>query len=230
MKRRRKEIGVYNILGMGKHHIARMMSLETLFIAIGCLSVGIGAGIVFSKLMYMVFLKLLGFPISFTLSISVVSIGVTLLLFAGIFIGTMILNLAHIHLSNPIELVTGTAAGEREPKTKWLMTLIGVLALGAGYWIALTVKTPLEAMMLFFVAVIFGYDRHLCFIYNGKHCPVKISESKQKVLLSNEKFHSGVWNALSHEAKRCRISQYLYFKHHGHYFSDNYYFYVCWTR
>lgn len=154
MKRRRKEIGVYNILGMGKSHIARMMSLETLFIAIGCLSVGIGAGILFSKLMYMVFLKLLGFPISFTLSISVASMSFTLLLFAGIFLGTMVLNLAHIHLANPIELVTGTAAGEREPKTKWLMTLIGVVSLGAGYWIAVTVKTPLQAIALFFVAVI----------------------------------------------------------------------------
>lgn len=154
MKRRRKEIGVYNILGMGKHHIARMMSLETLIVAIGCLSVGVGSGIVFSKLMYMFFLKILGFPISFTLSISVLSIAVTLLLFSGIFLGTMILNLAHIHLSNPIELITGTAAGEREPKTKWLMTLIGVAALGAGYWIAVTVKTPLEAIALFFVAVV----------------------------------------------------------------------------
>lgn len=154
MKHRRKEIGVYNILGMGKHHIARMMSLETLIVAIGCLSVGIGSGMVFSKLMYMFFLKLLGFPISFTLSISLQAISVTLMLFAGIFLGTMLLNLAHIHLSNPIELITGTAAGEREPKTKWVMTSIGIIALCAGYWIAITVKTPLEAIAIFFVAVV----------------------------------------------------------------------------
>lgn len=154
MKRRKKEIGLYNILGMGKHHIARMMSLETLLIAIGCLSVGIGAGIIFSKLMYLFFLKLLGFPIGFTLSISIGSIGVTLLLFCGIFLATMLFNLAHIHLANPIELLRGSAVGEREPKTKWIMTLIGMIALGAGYWIAVTVTTPLQAMVLFFVAVL----------------------------------------------------------------------------
>ncbi len=154
MKRRKKEIGVYNILGMGKHHIARMMSLETLLIAIGCLSVGIGSGIVFSKLMYIFFLKLLGFPISFTLSISLGSISTTLVLFCCIFLATMVFNLAHIHLANPIELVRGSAVGEREPKTKWLLSLIGMIALIAGYWIAVTVTTPLQAMMLFFVAVI----------------------------------------------------------------------------
>jgi len=154
IKRRKKEIGLYNILGMGKRHLGRMLFLETIFTAFICIALGLISGLVLSKLMYLILLKLLTYSVSIKFAISISSISLTTIFFAIVFLITLIFNLGHIHLSNPIELLKGSNVGEREPKTKWLMTLIGVLALGSGYTIAQLVEAPLEALLIFFIAVI----------------------------------------------------------------------------
>jgi len=153
-KRRKKEIGLYNILGLGKKHIAVVLLFENLYISLVSLVAGLAGGILLSKFMFLLLLKLLHFPVSFTFAVSVPSLVVTTFLFLGIFLLTLLFNLFHIHLAKPIELLRGGHSGEKEPKTKWLMTIIGVLALGSAYTIAITVKTPLAALSLFFVAVI----------------------------------------------------------------------------
>ena len=154
VKRRKKEIGVYNILGMGKRHIARMMIVETLITAVVSIGIGLLAGIVFGKLMYLLLLKILHYDIGMHFSVSGTAIGQTALLFMGIFLLTLFYNMMQIRLSNPIELLHGGNKGEKEPRTKWLLTVIGVLALAAGYGIALTVEKPMEAIFDFFVAVV----------------------------------------------------------------------------
>lgn len=154
VKRRKKEIGVYNILGMGKRHIARMMIVETLITATVSIGIGLLAGIVFGKLMYLLLLKILHYDIGMHFAVSGTAVGQTALLFMGIFLLTLFYNMMQIRLSNPIELLHGGNKGEKEPRTKWLLTVIGVLALTAGYGIALTVEKPLEAILDFFVAVV----------------------------------------------------------------------------
>lgn len=154
IKRRKKEIGVYNILGMGKRHIAKMLFIETLITAVVSIGVGITGGIVFSKLMYLILLKLLHYDVGMKFEISVASLGYTLILFVGIFVLTLIYNLLQIKLANPIELLHGGSQGEKEPKTKWVLTILGMAALGVGYYIALTTEAPLSAITNFFVAVI----------------------------------------------------------------------------
>lgn len=154
MKRRKKEIGVYNILGLAKRHIARMMGLETILVAIICLAAGLVGGMLFGKLLYILFITLLGFPVTLGFKASMASVLSTVVLFSVIFGAILLYNLARIHLANPIELVRESAVGEREPKTKWLMTGIGVVSLATGYGISLAVKSPLQAMTLFFVAVV----------------------------------------------------------------------------
>lgn len=153
-KRRKKEIGLYNILGMGKKHLGIMMFIETIFIAVLCLVAGILSGVVLSKLMFLVMLKIIAFsvPIAFTITIGTITLTITF--FSAVFIVTLFYNLAHIHLSNPIELLKGSQVGEREPKTKWFMTLIGLVTLGAGYYLAQSVEAPLQAMQVFFIAVV----------------------------------------------------------------------------
>lgn len=154
VKRRKKEIGVYNILGMGKRHIARMMIVETLITAVVSIGIGLLAGIVFGKLMYLLLLKILHYDIGMHFAVSGTAVGQTALLFMGIFLLTLFYNMMQIRLSNPIELLHGGNKGEKEPRTKWLLTVIGVLALAAGYGIALTVEKPMEAIFDFFVAVV----------------------------------------------------------------------------
>ena len=154
IKRRKKEIGVYNILGMGKRHIARMMAIETILTAGISILGGLVFGIIFGKLMYLLLLKILHNSVDMQFSVNGTAIVQTVILFAGIFFLTYLYNILQIQLVNPVELLHGGNQGEKEPKSRWLLVIIGVAALGNGYWIALTTEAPLEALLKFFVAVV----------------------------------------------------------------------------
>lgn len=154
IKRRKKEIGVYNILGMGKRHIARMMAVETILTAGISILGGLVFGIIFGKLMYLLLLKILHNSVDMQFSVNGIAIVQTVILFAGIFLLTYLYNILQIQLVNPVELLHGGNQGEKEPKSRWLLVIVGVAALGNGYWIALTTEAPLEALLKFFVAVV----------------------------------------------------------------------------
>lgn len=154
IKRRKKEIGVYNILGMGKRHIARMMAVETILTAGISILGGLVFGIIFGKLMYLLLLKILHNSVDMQFSVNGTAIVQTVILFAGIFLLTYLYNILQIQLVNPVELLHGGNQGEKEPKSRWLLVIVGVAALGNGYWIALTTEAALEALFKFFVAVV----------------------------------------------------------------------------
>lgn len=154
IKRRKKEIGVYNILGMGKRHIARMMAVETILTAGISILGGLVFGMIFGKLMYLLLLKILHNSVDMQFSVNGTAIVQTVILFAGIFLLTYLYNILQIQLVNPVELLHGGNQGEKEPKSRWLLVIVGVAALGNGYWIALTTEAPLEALLKFFVAVV----------------------------------------------------------------------------
>lgn len=154
IKRRKKEIGVYNILGMGKRHIARMMAVETILTAGISILGGLVFGIIFGKLMHLLLLKILHNSVDMQFSVNGTAIVQTVILFAGIFLLTYLYNILQIQLVNPVELLHGGNQGEKEPKSRWLLVIVGVAALGNGYWIALTTEAPLEVLLKFFIAVI----------------------------------------------------------------------------
>lgn len=154
MKRRRRELGLYNILGMEKRHIARLLCCESLLMGGASILCGLGVGILLSKLILLLLLKLLHFTVKMGFSVSITGIIVTAILFAVIFTVILLKNLFQIRLAKPVELLHSNAMGEREPKTKWIVAVLGLLTLGGGYVIANVVKSPLQALMLFFVAVI----------------------------------------------------------------------------
>ena len=154
MKRRQKEIGLYNILGLERNHIGIVMFLETIITSIGSLAGGIAAGIIGSKLALLLLLKLLHIPSVLGFYISVKGIFTCLFMFGIVFLMILFLNLAKIHLSRPVELLRGNNTGEKEPAAKWLMALIGFICLGAGYYLALTTESPIKAITIFLLAVI----------------------------------------------------------------------------
>lgn len=154
MKHRKKEVGMYNILGMGKGHIAKMFLLEMLIMASVSIGAGIAGGILFGKLMWLVLLKLLHYDVNMEFAVSGLAIVHTLVLFVIIFGMTLIYNLLQIKLANPVELLRGSSEGEREPKTKWFLAAAGIALVGYGYYVALTTESPLKALQLFFVAVL----------------------------------------------------------------------------
>ena len=153
MKQRKKALGLYNILGMGKSHIAAVLFFETLFVGGAGIVCGLLTGLLFHKLVTLALYKLLRFAVPFGFAISWDAMTRTAILF-GVLIGlTLLSNLNKVRLSKPIELLYGGQVGEREPRTKWFMTLLGVLTLGAGYYIALRTTNGMEAIAFYFVAV-----------------------------------------------------------------------------
>ena len=154
IKRRKKELGIYNILGMEKRHIAKILSKEAFFTAIIAIGGGLVTGVLFHKLACMLLYRMIGFNGGITFSFSKKGVMITAILFAIVYLLTYIYDLFQGQLANPIELLQSGNKGEREPKTKAIMAVLGVLCLGTGYFIAITTKNPIKALTLFFVAVI----------------------------------------------------------------------------
>ena len=153
MKRRQKELGLYNILGLEKRHIALVMCWETLLCAAAVIVGGILAGILLSKLMLLVVLKMSRLPVLFGFSISLPGVCQTAVLFAALMSLTLCRNLFQLYRSKPVELLHSEHTGEREPRTKWLLVLIGLAARLGGYGLSFTMKSSIVAMAFFFPAV-----------------------------------------------------------------------------
>lgn len=154
IKCRKKELGIYNILGMEKRHIAKILLKEAFFTAIIAIGGGLVTGVLFHKLACMLLYRMIGFNGGITFSFSKKGVMITAILFAIVYLLTYIYDLFQVQLANPIELLQSGNKGEREPKTKAIMAVLGVLCLGTGYFIAITTKNPIKALTLFFVAVI----------------------------------------------------------------------------
>lgn len=154
MKQRKKELGLYNILGMGKGSIAALLCWESLFTAV----IGVGCGILVGMALHALAVGVLGLLIPlglvFRLGLSLPAAAMTVLLFAALLLLALLLNLGRVSLSRPVELLRGGNVGEKEPRTRLLMAILGVIALGAGYGIAIWAADPVSALAFYFIAVI----------------------------------------------------------------------------
>ena len=189
-KRRRKEFGLLNVLGMEKKHLAKMMFFETLFVGLFSAVVGLLLGVALSKLVLLFLLKLLDFDVAFGLTFSLKAALITLFIFAAIFLLILLNNIRLVHFASPVELLRGDKVGEREPKAKWLLVLIGVLTLGAGYWMAVTIQNPLEALMFFFVAVVLVIIGTYCLFTAGSIAVLKLLKRNRHYYYQPEHFIS----------------------------------------
>ena len=154
IRRRKREFGLYNILGMGKFNLGRILIWETVLTFLISSAVGLLAGIAFSKLAELVLLNLIHGKVDFTFQIPLESIGITLGVFALIFALLLIFQLIQVAKAKPVDLMRSESTGEKPPKANWVLGLGGALLLGAAYWIAVSIQDPLAAMNWFFIAVI----------------------------------------------------------------------------
>lgn len=154
MKRRQKELGLYSVLGMSKLNIAGIMVFESLYIGVIGIGGGLAVGILLHKLVSLLLFRLMRLPVPFGFSVQPMAILVVVLFFAALILLTLITNLARVGLSKPVELLRGGSVGEKEPRASWLLSLLGILSLGAGYAIAMMVNNAAMAVALYFVAVI----------------------------------------------------------------------------
>ena len=153
-KQRKREFAIYNILGMEKRHISYVLFWESLYTAAMALFFGLVAAGVFSKLLQLVLMRLIGGEATFGLNIRLMSIGCTVVFFGALFLLLLLNTIRIIHLSNPVQLLRAGSEGEREPRSKWILALLGAVCLAAGYIISLRASAALYAIQYFFPAVI----------------------------------------------------------------------------
>lgn len=153
-KQRKREFAIYNILGMEKRHISYVLFWESLYTAAMALFFGLVAAGVFSKLLQLVLVRLIGGETTFGLNIRLMSIGCTVVFFGALFLLLLLNTIRIIHLSNPVQLLRAGSEGEREPRSKWILALLGAVCLAAGYIISLRTNAAMYAIQNFFLAVI----------------------------------------------------------------------------
>ncbi len=154
IKRRKKELGLYAILGLEKKHIARILFHETVMLLLLSLLCGIGLGIALSKLMFLIIQALMRVPTPIVFEVTPWPLLLTVGLFAAVFFLLLLYNRLQVHLSSPVNLLKGQQKGEKEPKTRWLLAMVGVISMAAGYILANTVDNPMMALFTFFLAVL----------------------------------------------------------------------------
>jgi putative ABC transport system permease protein len=190
IKRRKKEIGLYNILGLGKRHLGKMMFFETLYVALFSIVIGLFLGMLLSKLMLALLLKMVSFPVPLGFSVSLNGILLTSILFGAIYLLALISNLVQVGRAKPVELMSGSQYGEREPKTKWLLALIGVFTLGGGYYIAQTVEALVKVIGMFFVAAILVIIGTYCLFTAGSIAVLKVMKKSKSFYYRTKNFTS----------------------------------------
>lgn len=154
MKRRKKEFGLYNILGMGKWNIGRILFWETIITVLISFVCGAVFGIALSKLAELCLVNVIRGDVDFSLTVSSDALISTLTLFSVIFLLIFLNDIRQIKFTNPAELLRSENAGEKPPKANWFLGIVGVLLLGGAYYIAITIEDPVSALVLFFVAVL----------------------------------------------------------------------------
>lgn len=188
IKRRKKEIGVYNILGMEKRHLSKVLFVETIYSAIISLVCGIIVGIAFSKFILIVLYGIIGIHKTVEFFVNIHGIILCVVSFGILFLLTFLYNFMQIKLANPIELLRGTNVGEREPKTKIFMTIVGVVCLAIAYYIAITTENPLKVLTLFFVAVLLVIIGTFALFTAGSIALLKLLRNNKKFYYNKRHF------------------------------------------
>ena len=180
MKRRNKELGLYNVLGMGKGNIAAVLVWETLILGFSGVVGGILFGMLFQRLLTLIIYRVIHFSTGFTFYISWLGIAVTAIFFGAVLLLNLIFNLIRMGRQNPIAMMREGSAGEKEPKAKWLLALIGLVTLGGGYYIALRVTNSMEAFANYFIAVFLVVIGTYCLFTAGSITLLKILKKNKR--------------------------------------------------
>ena len=190
IKRRVREFGLYSVLGMTKKQIARILILETIFIAVITLVFGLAFGLLFDKLMLLVLLKLFTAGVSFGFVITPIAVFLTILLFGGIFFLLLIYTVIKISRLKIVALLKEENNGEREPKARFILAILGLGLTGYGYYLAQTIQNPIKAITMFFIAV-------LAVIFGTYLIFMAVSITVLKLMKNNKTFYYKPKNFIS---------------------------------
>lgn len=190
IKRRKKEIGLYGILGLEKKHVGRILFLETIIVGFGSILIGLLIGLLFGRLFFLLLNYLLQLPEVMSYTTSWEGMGMTVILFTLIFFVAYLYNISQVTFSNPIKLLKGEKEGEKEPKSNWFLLILGIGSLGYGYWISVTISDPLAAMIQFFLAVILVIIGTFCLFTAGSIFVLKAMKKNKQLYYQPRAFIS----------------------------------------
>lgn len=179
MRRRKKEFGLYNILGMGKGHIAILVFWENIFLFVTAIVFGLLGGVLLSKLAELGVLAMLHAQTTFRFTVSLSSIVQTCSVFAIIFALLLLNSLRQVYFSSTISLLKSETTGEKPPKANWLLSLLGVVILAWAYYIAVKLEDPVSALIWFFVAVLMVIVATYLIMISGSVLLCKILQRKK---------------------------------------------------
>lgn len=180
IKRRKKEIGLYAILGMKKSHVSRILAIESIVTSFFSIVVGLMVGHLLGELAFLVLNYALKFGIEMSFPFTIQAMLIAIGLFALIFLTTLVYNITQVTFSNPIQLIKGKQTGEREPKSSLTLFILSLLLIGLGYWMSLTIDNPLDAMIYFFLAVLLVISgTYFLFISGSIFILKKLKKNKQ---------------------------------------------------
>ena len=154
MKNRSKELGIYGMLGLEKRHLISMVFKELLIFGSLTLTAGLGLGALFDKLIFALLLKLMNMKVELVATFQPSVFILVTLIFGAIFLGLVFINAFRIARMNALQLSREKASGEKKGRFLSLQTILGLISMGAGYYLAVTVENPLNAVLIFFVAVL----------------------------------------------------------------------------
>lgn len=190
IKYRYREFGLYNILGMNKRNISRLMLWEGIYTAGISIMAGIMCGVAFSKGADLILLNIIKGKISFTLHISITALMVTALVYLGIYVLLLIHSFIKVRLLKPLELMQSSRTGERKPKCNWLFAIVGAGLLGYAYYLAVTIGNPTSAILIFFMAVIMVIIATYLLFISGSVALCKLLQKCKKYYYKSNHFVS----------------------------------------
>ena len=190
IRRRRKEFGLYNILGMGKANIGRILFGETVITVLISLVAGLLFGVLFSKLGELVLVNMLQGDVTYLFTLTMPAVKWTLIIFPVIFAVIFLWNIVSVHATNPIELLHSENSGEKPPRANWFLGIAGVAVLGVAYYIAVTIEQPIAALMWFFIAVILVIAATYLIFIAGSVLMCRILQKNKKYYYKTEHFIS----------------------------------------
>ena len=188
VKRRKKEWGLYNILGMEKKHIARISIWENLFVSLFSIISGLVIGIILSQLFVLVLNKILNLPPTLDFSITLDGLTITAILFAVIFTFILIKSVIVVYRAKPIELLYGSNVGEGEPRSNWFTAIIGIVTLLLGYSASLIKQDPMQLIGIFFLAALLVIIGTFCLFSAGSIAFLKILKKNKGYYYKTKNF------------------------------------------
>ena len=216
VSRRKKEFGLYGILGLEKRHVSRVLVWEN-FITLGLGVVCGGVIALFSAgCSFLILLKMIRAAAGSVFSISPVAYIITFFLFSAVFVMTSLLNLRQVRLSNPIQLISSEKRGEKDSKLMIPLTVIGFIFLIAAYYFAWSINSPGTALGVFFLLAILVHPCDQYPVHVRQHRNAAGTARQQKSILPAAQLHRDRRHVSAHATERQVARHHLHTLHDAH--------------